>query len=60
MATVLLILALIPTATLVAAMVIRSIEPRSTWGGSREKGRWTLSPDSRLHAKSKYRRDPKG
>ena len=38
MAVVLLVLALIPTATLVAAMVIRSIEPRTTWGGSREEG----------------------
>lgn len=56
MATVLLLLAIMPTACLVAAMVIRGMEPRTTWGGAkRERGRWSLSPDSPLHARSRYR-----
>lgn len=49
MAGVLLLLALLPTACILAAMVIRAIEPRSSWGDSRERGRWSLSPDSPLH-----------
>ena len=57
MALLLLFLALLPTAALVSAALIRAFEPRSTWGGSREKGRWSLSPDSPLH---RWKRPPKG
>jgi hypothetical protein len=54
MALVLLVLALIPSTCLIAAMVIRAWEPRSAWGAPREKGKWSLSFGSDLHGKSKY------
>ena len=49
MVVVLLFLALLPTAAIVLGAVIRAWEPRSVWGSKREKGKWSLSPDSPLH-----------
>lgn len=53
MAVVLLVLALIPTATILAAAVIRAWEPRSSWGARRERGSWILGPDSPLHRRKR-------
>lgn len=56
MALLLLFLALLPTAALLSAAIIRAMEPRSTWGSKRERGRWSLSPNSPLH---RSKRPPK-
>ena len=55
MAKVLLLLAVMPTACLLAAMVLRGLAPRSNRGYRKERGSWSLSPDSPLHAESRYR-----